>query len=148
LPASHDPRDETVAFFVERFGVDRAVLSTFFLSPGPDDVWAATTDPGSDLQTVRPPGLRAARRMRGGLKPTSTFLRALGPLITASRFEITDQDVLKRLLLGQSEETTRPDGYVALVYRGDVLGCGSVKAGHLRALLPTGQRNELLKTVP
>lgn len=147
MPASQDPREEAIRFFAERFGVDRAVLATFFFSSGPDDIWAATADPEVDLQTVRPAGLRAARRMRGGLKPTSTFLRAIGPLVTASRVEIHDKEVLKRLLLGHSEETHLRDGYVALAYRGDVLGCGAVKAARLRAVLPTGQRNELLKAI-
>jgi len=147
LPASQDPREEAIALFAERFGVDRAVLSTLTFVAGPDDVWASTAASIEGIHAVRPPGLRAARRMRGGLKPTSTFLRAIGPQITASRAELDDPRVLERLLLGHSVDTPLPEGHVALSYRGEILGCGLVKAGQLRAVLPTGQRNELLKAL-
>lgn len=147
MPALQDPCEETITYFVERFGVERVALLEFSFVIGPDDVWASTAVPIEALQTVRPPGLRAARRMRGGLKPTSSFLRAIGSKLTASRVEIDDPRELTQLLLGHSVDTSLSEGYVALSYRGDVLGCGLVKGGRLRAVLPTGQRNELLKAI-
>ncbi|RLE35736.1 hypothetical protein DRJ12_04920 [Candidatus Acetothermia bacterium] len=77
--------------------------------------------------------------MPDGLKPTSTFLILLGDRITLSRND------LRSLLLGRTIPASSPDGYVALSYNGDVVGCGRVRGGKLQALIPTGRRRELLE---
>jgi len=78
------------------------------------------------------------------MKPTSVFLMALGDRITRSRIAISFEE-LRALLQGQRIPTTSDDeGFVALVYLGDVIGCGRIRGGRLQALLPTGRRKELL----
>jgi NOL1/NOP2/fmu family ribosome biogenesis protein len=98
------------------------------------------------LHSRRAPGLRALRIQPDGLKPTSVFLVHLGDWITSSRIEV-DRDALRRLASGQPLPSDREDGYVALSYRGDVIGCGQVRRGALRAVIPTGRRRELLEAL-
>jgi hypothetical protein len=51
---------------------------------------------------------------------------------------------LRQLLRGQTSETSFTDGFVAISFCGDMLGCGVVKNGRLRTLIPTQKRKELL----
>jgi len=84
------------------------------------------------------------RRMPDGLKPTSAFLIALADRIAASRIELP-RDRLIPLLHGRTIDLSASDGYVALSYNGDVIGCGRIRAGRLQALIPTGRRRELIE---
>ena len=142
---SNGPRDEAVRFFAERFGVSREVLDALTFTDRGDEIWACRSAPPPGIHSVRAPGLRALRRQGAGLKPTSTFLAALGDRITTSRVDLDRVD-LHRLLLGQRipSQADVEDGHVALCFRGDVLGCGRIRGGLLQALIPTGRRRELL----
>jgi len=82
--------------------------------------------------------------MPHAFKPTSLFLRVLNTRITASRIEIGRLDLLRHLLLGQTSETSLTEGFVAISFRGDLLGCGVVKNGRLRTRIPVQKRKELL----
>ena len=102
----------------------------------------STLSPG--LSTLRPSGLRIMRRMSHAFKPTSLFLRVLDTRITVSRIEIERLDLLRHLLLGRTSETSLTEGFVAISFRGDLLGCVVVKNGRLRVLTPVQKRKELL----
>ena len=145
MPDSNGPEGDVVRLFEERFGVARATLAAFTFHERRDEIWACTAPPPPGIESARPPGLRALRRQGGDLKPTSTFLTALGPAITAASVDL-DADALRRLLLGQriSSPCDLTDGHVALRFGGDVVGCGRLRAGSLQALIPTGRRRELL----
>ena len=82
--------------------------------------------------------------MPHAFKPTSLFLQVLNTRINVSRVEIESLDLLRHLLLGQTSDTSLTDGFVALSFRGDLLGCGVVKNGKLRVLIPVQKRKELL----
>jgi NOL1/NOP2/fmu family ribosome biogenesis protein len=145
VPACASPETDACAYFAERFGVPPETLQRFQFSLRKDELWATTIGKRPDLRTIRPPGLRALRLSAGGYKPTSTFLRILGPAIRRHRIEVALSD-LRPLLLGRG--LPRPDiegGYVALVYEGIVIGCGQASRGELRCLLPTAQRQALLE---
>jgi len=145
LPDSSALRGEALSLFVRRFGVSVDVLDDFTFTERRDEIWACRSLPPRGIASGRPPGLRAVRRQADTLKPTSTFLIALGNSITASRVDL-DVGSLRQLLLGQrlpaSPDLT--DGHVALCFRGDVVGCGAVRRGTLVGLIPTGRRRELL----
>jgi len=145
LPDSSGPRSEAIRFLEERFGVSREILDELTFIDRGDEIWACRSAPPPGIDSVRAPGLRALRRQGAGLKPTSTFLAAIGDRITASRVDL-DRAALRRLLLGQRipYPFDAEDGHVALCFRGDVLGCGRVRGGVLQALIPTGRRRELL----
>ena len=143
MPGSSDPREETLRFFGQRFGVSRESLADLTFIERREEIWACSSVPPPGIEPGRPSGLRALRRQPDGLKPTSTFLIALGDRITTSRVDL-DVNGLRRVLLGQRIPSHRIDGYVALCFRGDVIGCGRIRGGLLQALIPTGRRQELL----
>jgi len=145
LPDSSAPKEEALRLFGERFGVPRGALDGLSFFERREEIWACRSLPPPGIESDRPPGLRALRRQAGGLKPTSTFLIALGPRITASRVDLGADD-LRRVLLGQRipSPQVQTEGYVALCFRGDVVGCGKVRGGALAGLIPTGRRRELL----
>jgi len=143
LPDSSALKEEALRLFEERFGVPREALADLTFIEHRREIWACRSLPPAGIESERPPGLRALRRQEDGLKPTSTFLIALGDRITASRVDL-DADSLRRVLLGQRIPSPPVDGHVALCFRGDVIGCGKVRGGSLQGLIPTGRRRELL----
>ena len=144
MPDSENLRDEVIGYFETRFGVSPSFFSAFSFEERKGEIWATTAPCPPDLSTLRPSGLRIMRRMPHAFKPTSLFLRVLNTRVTASRIEIERLDLLRHFLLGQTSETSLTDGFVAISFRGDLLGCGVVKNGRLRALLPVQKRKELL----
>ena len=144
MPDSENLRDEVIGYFDTRFGVPPSFFSAFSFEERKGEIWATTAPCSPDLATLRPSGLRIMRRMPHVFKPTSLFLRVLNTRITASRIEIERLDLLRQLLLGQTSDTSLTDGFVAISFRGDLLGCGAVKNGKLRTLIPVQKRKELL----
>jgi len=138
-------QDEALRLFEGRFGVDRTFLAQITFIELRDEIWAYRSIAPAGIASNRPPGLRALRRHGERLKPTSTFLIALGNRITTSRIDLS-VDTLRRVLLGQRipYPSSLEDGYVALCFRRDVIGCGRIRGEMLQALIPTGRRRELL----
>ncbi len=145
MPGSNDSlRSEVLDWLRSRFGVaESAFESAAFVEFAGGGIWISSSVSAGGFGARRPPGLRALRRTPGGLKPTSAFLVAIGPLVASSRVEV-DAQALGLLLLGRRIPTAHADGYVALSYGGDVLGCGLVAEGVVHCLIPTGRRRELL----
>ena len=145
MPDLSGPNSEAIRFFAERFGVPQVALGGLSFIERRGEVWACGSPPPAGIDSARPAGLRALRRQADGLKPTTTFLIALGSRITAARVELAAED-LRRVLLGQRipAPSDQSDGYVALSFRGDVVGCGRARGGALVGLIPTGRRRELL----
>ena len=145
MPDSSAPREEALRFFGVRFGVPRDALADLSFIERREEIWACRSLPPAGIESDRPPGLRALRRQADDLKPTSTFLIALGSRIATSRVELGADD-LRRVLLGQRipSPPAQTEGHVAICFRGDVVGCGAVRGGALAALIPTGRRRELL----
>ena len=136
---------EIRSLLVNRYGISEPFVDRLRFTVRGDEIWA-TTAPETEWETIasRPPGIRALRMLPRGVKPTSGFLVFLGSEVRSARVEIEDQKELEQLLLGRSSPSEREDGYVAVSFCGDVIGCGEVRHGKLRALLATGRRNTLL----
>lgn len=145
MPGSENLREEVLSYFADRFGVVEDAFSGIVFIARTDEIWAASAVLPPSLSSPRPSGLRALRRMRDKLKPTSLFLRFLGDRIASSRVELTDPGDLRTLLLGGELSTEMTPGYVAISFRGDVIGCGAVSGGRVKAVIPTGRRKELLE---
>jgi len=147
LLASESLRKEVISYFMDHFGVPKEVLLPLTFAERNNEVWATSVSASPHLATIRMAGLRCLRRTPQGFKPTSVFLRVIGCHIVFSRVEIAHHGLLQHLLLGQSLHTLLADGFVAVSFHGDVLGCGVVRRGELRALLPTQRRRELLNAL-
>lgn len=145
MPDCENLHDEVVSYFSSRFGVAREVLDKLkYAERRGEEVWATSAPTPTGILSSRPAGVRILRRMPHGFKPTTIFLCILGDQITSSRMEIEDVSVMKQLLLGQPVTCALDDGYFAISFRGDVLGCGAAKDMRARALIPTHKRHVLL----
>ena len=145
LPSSLELRQEITAFYLQRFGVPEPFMRNLMIEASKEEIWGGTGTPLPGIHSARPMGLRIGRKFPAGFKPTSVFLAALGPHVARSRISV-ELGALRKLLLGQRIPFPGPEeGYVALEYRGDILGCGRCHQGQLRALIPTGRRKELLE---
>jgi hypothetical protein len=138
---------EVLNYLHSRFGVaESAFDSATFVESAGGEIWISSDVSAGSFAARRPPGLRALRRTPEGLKPTSAFLVAIGPFVASSRIEF-DAPALRLLVLGRRIPTVHADGYVALSYDGNVLGCGLVADGLVHCLIPTGRRRELLDSL-
>ncbi len=146
LPASEKlSLTEIRLLLADRYGISNAFIERLRFTVRGDEIWA-TTAPETEWELIasRPPGIRALRMLPRGVKPTSGFLVFLGGEVRTSRVEIEDRAAFEQLLLGRSLPSELEEGYVAVSFCGDVIGCGEVRHGKLRALLATGRRNTLL----
>ena len=145
MPVSSELRQQIIDFYAHQFGIPEAFLEALVIEANKEEIWGGTGSVLPGIYSPRAIGLRIGRNFPREFKPTSVFLAALGPLISRSRVDI-DRDDLKKLLLGQRIAYSGTEaGYIALVYQGDVLGCGRCQGGKLHALIPTGRRRELLE---
>jgi NOL1/NOP2/fmu family ribosome biogenesis protein len=146
LPESPAPSHEILDYYRDHFGVSKDLLRSLRITVHKDEIWATTAEPLAGIHAARPMGLRIGRTFPSGLKPTSAFLTAIGPSIKRSRQRV-DLETLRELLLGHRVTCSDGDteGFVALEYGGDIVGCGRVHRGKLQALMPTGRRRELLE---
>lgn len=145
MPVSPEREREIMAFYAQQFGIPEGFLEQLTVEAKKEEIWGGTGSPLPGITSQRAIGLRIGRDFPRGYKPTSVFLAALGQLITRSRVPVELED-LRKLLLGQRiPYDGLEQGYVALVYRDDVLGCGRCHDGRLHALIPTGRRRELLE---
>ncbi|MCK5585649.1 hypothetical protein KAJ02_06205 [Candidatus Bipolaricaulota bacterium] len=145
MPASSELKQEITAFYLQHFGVPEPFMRDLTIEASKEEIWGGTGAPLPGVYSARPMGLRIGRKFHAGFKPTSVFLAALGPHVSRSKVSVELED-LRKLLLGQRIPFSGPEeGYVALEYRGDILGCGRCHQGKLHALIPTGRRRELLE---
>lgn len=110
-------------------------------------LWLTTADFVPEGVKVHSVGVRLFYLHDRGLKPASFGLSFLGKSISSSRVEV-DIDQLEELLLGHEVEAPGvSNGYVAIVYRGDVIGCGRVRNSVLSAEISKSRRKELLSAL-
>ncbi|UCF10847.1 MAG: hypothetical protein JSW65_03975 [Candidatus Bipolaricaulota bacterium] len=143
MPESSGAERDAHDMLRERFGAPAGALGGLRFVVRRDEIWV-TSAPPAELAEVRPPGMRAFRITKAGLKPTSLLLRRIAPHLRRNVVDLSRGE-LEQLLLGRSLPCTPSDGFVALAYAGDVLGCGRCAGGELRCLLPTSQRKGLLE---
>ncbi len=117
-------QSEAYQYLEERFGVTREELAPLKLRQINGDYWLAPEE--NDLQ-VETAGIRALRSSERGFKPTTYFLQLLDDRITQNRVELSDKEFETILDREMIERTGFEKGYVAMVYEGDVIGCGFFK---------------------
>ncbi len=145
MPVSPELRQEITDFYEQQFGIPESFLHGLSIEANKEEIWGGTGVALPGVYSARAIGLRIGRNFPRGFKPTSVFLAALGPLVSRSKVSVRLED-LRKLLLGQRIPFSGTEkGYIALEYRGDILGCGRCHDGKLHALIPTGRRRELLE---
>ncbi len=136
-----EARSHLLAYLGERFGVPGEALDPYLVIPRGRDLWVLRRPSGADLDLaplhVVAPGLRALRRTGRGWRPTTGFLRLLGPALRERVVRLDrarGEELLVRRELSAPPGT--PAGLVALAIEDRVVGAGFVEGGTLRPELP------------
>lgn len=159
-PVDPADRDRVVDALADRFGIDRALLEAFsFYAPADERVVAGPPEVPDPLDPVI--GGLAVARLHGQVKPTTDFLQAYGRHVTrnavvlgreAARAYVARGDLevdRDDVDVGAGGEDEATDGWVHVRYRDDrdgrvfELGCGLLKEGTLRSVVPKGRSVEL-----
>lgn len=146
-PADESSIKRLLEYLYERFGIEPRAFNDLRFVADSNSMWVTYADADwlFDYLRLTSVGLRIAHCMDGRFKPTSYALMWLHKHITKSIIEV-DTNTLQQLLLGQSVkmrcDCTR--GYVALAYRGEIIGCGFYTGDELRCEMPKGRRAGLL----
>lgn len=164
LQNSENKPEKAGKYFSERFGVKIEDIEGLEMEEVSDDAWLKSSfDSGLEAETY---GIRAVRFMDIGLKPTTYVLQLLGDRITEARVEVSEEE-FKTLLEGDMieremgkeecscEEPSDEDeawnccgkGYVAIVFEGEVYGCGFYMDELVSSRIPEGRADELLGTL-
>jgi NOL1/NOP2/fmu family ribosome biogenesis protein len=121
----------------DRFGVERnEVAGELVMQSG--DAWLSSS--GTDCET---PGVRFVRFTGIGPKPTTYALQLLGDTVDRNRVELSEQE-LNQVLDGEMvDRDVESEGYVALVFRGRIAGCGLYRDGVVSSRIPKSRAGQL-----
>lgn len=135
--------EEAWSYIEERFGVEKEDLEAFKIVESSSDYWLTSESMETELK-VETCGFRFIRTTGRGLKPTTYALQFLDGRISKNIVELGREEFLK--LLRREEMVPRDisgEGYVALKFNGDIVGCGYYKNGKVSSRIPKGRGKEL-----
>lgn len=142
-PSEEGAVEEVWKYIQERFGVERQGMEGFRIKKVAGDFWLVSKDVDTGLE-VETYGFRFIRTTGRGLKPTTYALQFLGDRISENVFELDRGELLK--LLRREEMIPREmgsEGYVALEFDGEIVGCGYYKGEKVSSRIPKGRGKEL-----
>ncbi|PSH02190.1 MAG: hypothetical protein BRC26_01800 [Nanohaloarchaea archaeon QH_8_44_6] len=120
-------------YLEERFGVNREELS-LRMQRISGDYWIHTgTEENLEYETR---GIRCVRDTGRALKPTTYALQLLEDHIDKSIIEVDKEELVDLL-----------EGYVAIIFRERVIGCGMYKNEKISSRIPKGRSKELRKII-
>lgn len=135
-------RKKLELYFEERFDVNPEFWSEFQVREKSGSLWIVSEDVEID-EKAEAAGIRALRDTNLGLKPTTYILQFLDSEISRRVVEL-DRDDLERLVFDREVlERDIEHGYVALKYRGRIIGCGLQTRNGLRTQVPKGRSHDL-----
>ena len=146
-PFSPLDRAEVAELMESRFGIPPPAFEDVSFYRKGRNVWAFSLPEIPDLR-CESVGLRFLS-VRGRVpKPTTYALQLFGHLATKNSVDLS-ADEAEKFVAGDRQilEADLEDGYVAVSYRGEVLGCGLYARGELASQLPKERRimNEGMK---
>jgi len=145
-----DPGDDVIGYYEKRFGVDPAEFADKKFVRTADYVWMTTGDLRiMEFYKVSSFGLRIAGLMKGErLRPTDWGLVYLNGRVRRNRIELPVESLRSLLLSGAMElEGEHENGFVALSFRGEVIGSGLVTEGKLKCRMQISHRKGLYESL-
>lgn len=132
-------------YFFERFGVDRKFWMNYNVYWLGNSLWITSPELEPRHKYISC-GMRALRIIKPEfkfLKPTSYLLQYLGNNIRKNILD-TDIDDLKTIFNGQYLQNNDLDyGYIALRFKGYIIGCGLKNLHGIKNQIPKGRAREL-----
>ncbi len=136
-------KDEILKFLEERFGFERRVFSGLEFLTNPKGRVFAVNKQVSDFVTDERIACLSLPFVRMGktIKPTSVMIQFFGRHAKKNVIELRE-DEAKEFVKGSdlSLETSCSEGYVILTYERHPLGCGLLKGGRIKNMLPKAKR--------
>jgi hypothetical protein len=137
-------RKRILDFLEERFGLKRNIFSNLlFVSNPKGKVFAVNRNVAefakeNEIACLSLPFVR----MNGNIKPTSVMLQFFGNYATKNVIDLEKKEAVEfikgsDIFLSSSECS---EGYVILKYKDFVLGCGLLKNGKIKNMLPKAKR--------
>ncbi len=130
-------------YIEERFNISKTDFEGYRIVKKSGDFWITSDveQPNLEYETV---GIRFLRDTGKYLKPTTYGLQILGDKISSACVDVS-QEELEILLDGDMIERNLEieKGYVALVYDGEVVGCGLYKDELVSSRVSRGRAEEL-----
>ena len=150
IEADDDLRGRLVAWWCERFEAPAEAFDGLHAFERGGDVWLYRHPRIPDWPNLQAAGLRVARAVAGGWKPTTLGLVRFAQ---GARRNVVDLDAegVAALLQGRRVTPAGPGpvepGFVILRWAGEVLGCGILDDRGVRSAIPQGRAQELLACV-
>jgi len=147
LPSSES---KSWKYLEERFGVKRKEITKYKIIERSGDYWIVSKNFGTvknDLE-IDTAGLRLLRKTGIGLKPTTYALQLLENQIKKNIVTLEKNELLK--LLKREKMIPRKldeEGYVALKYKGRIIGCGMYKDNVVSSRIPKGRSKEFAEMI-
>lgn len=140
-------KENVLEYLDQRFGLSRELFTqfAFYLGTRGRIILGPTKiDPSLKVDTL---GLLIAR-LQANIKPSSNLFLTFGTYVVRNMVDLDREDAItyaRGYDLKPDPESCRKasDGYVMLRYNGFPLGCGLLKSGHLKNMLPRAKRLEL-----
>ncbi|MCX8190139.1 MAG: hypothetical protein N3F05_02830 [Candidatus Diapherotrites archaeon] len=118
------------------FGINLAIIEKWHIEKAGNSFWLTSKGlkicEGFNMQCK---GLRVAEKTKLGWKPTSYFLQFFATYITKKIVEINKNELLS-IIKGTPVEKNCENGYVAIRFKGHIVGCGLCKNGKVYSQLP------------
>ena len=79
-------------------------------------------------------------RIHGTVKPSTNLLQMFGKLAKRNFLELSREDAIRFIRGEDLDSKEGDDGYVILKHKGIPLGCGLLKEGHIKNMVPKAKR--------
>jgi NOL1/NOP2/fmu family ribosome biogenesis protein len=141
------PSPEHLYSYLEtRFGIGKEVFDGYRLYLGSKNQIYLGPKCAVDKLKIACIGISIAR-MDSTIKPTTNFFQIFGELATKNALDLTSEQAVEYVkgndLTVRTTATNVSDGYVLLMYKGNSLGCGLLKSGIIKNMLPKAKRMKL-----
>lgn len=146
--------EEIKNYFVDRFGICPEIWEQYTIFIRNEIGWITIPQLMDWVPKLIPRpyslGIPFVRVLPKGIKPTSWGLIFMGDKITKNKVRLERDDLDKLLARGKIEwsQNNISPGYVALCYKGEVIGCGFYKTGFLENQIPKVRRKSLVEILP
>jgi len=128
-------------YLEDRFG-EEEILEEYRFEERSGDFWVIPEEMELDEEYITA-GIRAFRDTGIGIKPTTYFLQFLGERIERNVVDLDREELEKLVFERQSIDCELTPGYVALRFRGEIIGCGLNRTDGLETQIPKGRAKTL-----
>lgn len=136
-----EERREVEDYFEKRFGISKKIFTGYcFYSGGKGKIYLGMGVP-ENLDVISA-GIIIARKGKS-IKPTTNFIQIFGNHATRNIIKLSVEDAIRYIKGEDLKVEVKPDisdGYVILKYSGFPLGCGLLKNGKIKNMIPKAKR--------